>query len=72
MREHRIPKVTIDRILNQIPEERVQENALYLADRWFSSKTKEQLTAAMQRRGYSFEMINRAYNKVEEERKSSL
>jgi len=72
LREHRIPKVTIDRISNQISEERVQENALYLADRWFSSKTKEQLTAAMHRRGYSFQMINWAYQSVEEERKSSL
>jgi SOS response regulatory protein OraA/RecX len=43
----------------------VEENALYLADRWFSSKTKEQLAAAMQRRGYSFEMINKVYKKVE-------
>jgi len=72
LREHRIPKVTIDRILNQIPDMRVEENALYLADRWFSSKNKEQLTAAMQRRGYSFEMINRAYHRVEEERNSSI
>ena len=66
LREHRIPKVTIDRILNQIPQKRVEENALYLTDRWFSSKTKEQLTSAMQRRGYSFEMINRAYHQVKE------
>jgi SOS response regulatory protein OraA/RecX len=50
----------------------VEENALYLADRWFGSKTKEQLAAAMQRRGYSFELINRAYHLVEEERKGSL
>jgi SOS response regulatory protein OraA/RecX len=64
--------VTIDRILNQIPDERVEENALYLAERWFNSKTKEQLAAAMQRRGYSFETIHRAYQRVEEERKSSL
>jgi regulatory protein len=71
LREHRIPKVTIDRILNQIPQERVEENALYLADRWFSSKTKEQLAAAMQRRGYSFEMINWAHQRVEEERKNA-
>jgi SOS response regulatory protein OraA/RecX len=71
LREHRIPKVTIDRILNQIPQQRVEENALYLADRWFSSKTKEQLTAAMQRRGYSFEMINWAHQRVEEERKNA-
>ena len=33
---------------------------------------KEQLAAAMQRRGYSFETIHRAYQRVEEERKSSL
>lgn len=72
LREHRIPKVTIDRIFNKIPQKRVEENALYLTNRWFSSKTKEQLKAAMQRRGYSFEMINRAYQRVEEERKSSL
>ncbi len=71
LREHRIPKVTIDKILNQIPEERVEENALYLADRWFSSKTKEQLAAAMQRRGYSFELINRMYQRVEDDSKSS-
>jgi len=63
--------VTIDRILNQIPQQRVEENALYLADRWFSSKTKEQLAAAMQRRGYSFEMINWVYQRVEEERKNA-
>jgi SOS response regulatory protein OraA/RecX len=49
----------------------VEENALYLADRWFSSKTKEQLAAAMQRRGYSFEMINWAHQRVEEERKNA-
>lgn len=71
LREHRIPKVTIDKILNQIPEDRVEENALYLADRWFSSKTKEQLAAAMQRRGYSFELINRMYQRVEDDSKSS-
>jgi len=63
--------VTIDRILKQVPQERVEENALYLADRWFNSKTKEQLAAAMQRRGYSFEMINWAHQRVEEERKNS-
>ena len=72
LREHRIPKVTIDRILNQIPKKRVEENALYLTDRWFSSKTKEQLTSAMQRRGYSFEMINRAYHQVKEYSKGSF
>jgi SOS response regulatory protein OraA/RecX len=58
--------------LNQIPDDQVEENALYLAERWFSSKTKEQLAGSMQRRGYSFEMIHRAYQRVEEERKSSL
>jgi len=67
LKEHRIPKVTIDRILKQIPEACVEDNALYLADRWFSSKTKEQLTAAMQRRGYSYDMINWAYEIVERE-----
>ena len=72
LQEHRIPRVTIDRILGQIGPEIIEKNALYLVDRWFASKTKEQLTAAMQRRGYSFEMINKAYLRVEEERKSSL
>ena len=72
LQEHRIPRVTIDRILGQIDSEIIEKNALYLADRWFSSKTKEQLTAAMQRRGYSFEMINQAYDRVEEEHKSSI
>lgn len=72
LQEHRIPSVTINRILNQIDSELIERNALYLADRWFSSKTKEQLTAAMQRRGYSFDLINKAYIRVEEERKSSL
>lgn len=72
LQEHRIPRVTIDRILNQIDPELIEKNAMYLADRWFNSKTKEQLTAAMQRRGYSFEMIHRVYKQVEEERKSSL
>ena len=71
LQEHRIPSVTISRILNQIDPELIEKNALYLADRWFSSKTKEQLTAAMQRRGYSFDLINKAYLRVEEERKSS-
>ncbi|MGB2413517.1 MAG: regulatory protein RecX, partial [Schleiferiaceae bacterium] len=72
LQEHRIPRVTIDRILGQIDPEIIEKNALYLVDRWFASKTKEQLTAAMQRRGYSFETIRRAYLRVEEERKSSL
>jgi len=72
LQEHRIPSVTINRILNQIDPELIEKNALYLADRWFSSKTKEQLTAAMQRRGYSFDLINKAYLRVEEERKSSF
>lgn len=68
LQEHRIPRVTTDRILNQIDPEFVEKNALYLAERWFSSKTKEQLTAAMQRRGYSFDTINRAYEEVEQEK----
>ena len=63
LQEHRIPSVTINRILNQIDPELIEKNALYLADRWFSSKTKEQLTAAMHRRGYSFDLINKAYEK---------
>ena len=70
LQEHRIPSVTINRILNQIDPELIEKNALYLADRWFSSKTKEQLTAAMQRRGYSFEMIHRAYDTISQDRDS--
>lgn len=65
LREHRIPSVTVSRIMSTIDPEKVWTNALYLADRWFESKTKEQLTAAMQRRGYSFEMINNAYTQVQ-------
>jgi regulatory protein len=68
LQEHRIPRVTIDRILNQIDPELIEKNAVYLVDRWFSSKTKEQLTAAMQRRGYSFEIINRAYEFASQKR----
>ena len=64
LQEHRIPSVTIDRILSQVDPTLIENNALYLADRWLNSKTKEQLTAAMQRRGYSFEMINMAYHSV--------
>jgi len=64
LQEHRIPKVTIDRILSEVDPTLIEKNALYLVDRWFNSKTKEQLTAAMQRRGYSFEMIGRAYQIV--------
>ena len=70
LQEHRIPSVTINRILNQIDPELIEKNSMYLADRWFSSKTKEQLTAAMQRRGYSFEMIHRAYDTVSQDRGS--
>ena len=72
LKEHRIPRVTIDRILNQVDPELIEKNALYLADRWFDSKTKEQLTAAMQRRGYSFDMIHLAYEKVALDRKDQL
>ena len=68
LQEHRIPRVTIDRILNQIDPELIEKNAMYLADRWFASKTKEQLTAPMQRRGYSFEMIHKAYDTVLQDR----
>jgi len=70
LQEHRIPSVTINRILNQIDPELIEKNALYLADRWFSSKTKEQLTAAMQRRGYSFDLINKAYDTISQDRDS--
>lgn len=72
LREHRIPAVTIRRILSNVNPDKVWNNALYLADRWLATKTKEQLTAAMQRRGYSFEMIQRAYDEVQEERKQGL
>ena len=70
LQEHRIPSVTINRILNQIDPELIEKNAMYLADRWFSPKTKEQLTAAMQRRGYSFDLINKAYDTVSQDRGS--
>ena len=64
LQEHRIPAVTISRIISNVDPDKVWENALYLANRWLDSKTKEQLTAAMQRRGYSFDLINKAYQKV--------
>jgi regulatory protein len=66
--EHRIPRVTINRLISLIDAEVVEKNAFYLTNRWFESKTKEQLIGAMQRRGYSFEMISKAYAKVESER----
>ena len=66
--EHRIPRVTINRLISLIDAEVVEKNAFYLTNRWFESKTKEQLIGAMQRRGYSFEMIGRAYQQVESER----
>ena len=69
LQEHRIPRVTIDRILSQVDPTLIEKNALYLADRWFNSKTKDQLTAAMQRRGYSFEMIGKAYQRVSDGKK---
>ena len=64
LQEHRIPAVTISRIIASVDPDRVWKNALYLANRWLKSKTKEQLTAAMQRRGYSFEMIKKAYQEA--------
>ncbi len=64
LQEHRIPAVTISRIIASVDPDKVWKNALYLANRWLKSKTKEQLTAAMQRRGYSFEMINKAYQEA--------
>lgn len=70
LQEHRIPSVTIDRLLDKIDPEAIEKNAFYLVDRWFESKTKEQLTAAMQRRGYSFDLINSMYERVGLERRS--
>ena len=64
LQEHRIPAVTISRIISSVDPDKVWKNALYLANRWLKSKTKEQLTAAMQRRGYSFEMIKKAYQEA--------
>jgi regulatory protein len=68
LQEHRIPRVTVDRILGQIDPSVVEANALYLADRWYASKTKAQLTSALQRRGYDYETINTAYEEVERQR----
>lgn len=70
LQEHRIPSVTIDRLLGKIDSEAIEKNAYYLVDRWFESKTKEQLTAAMQRRGYSFDLINSMYERIGLERRS--
>lgn len=68
LNEHRIPRVTIDRILRQVDQRVVEANALYLVERWFESKTKEKLTAALQRRGYSFELIVSTYDVVRSQR----
>lgn len=68
LQEHRIPRVTIDRVLRQIEQRVVDANALYLVERWFDSKSKEKLTAALQRRGYDFELIASTYNRVRSQR----
>ena len=68
LQEHRIPRVTIDRVLRQIEQRVVDANALYLVERWFDSKSKEKLTAALQRRGYDFELIASTYNTVMSQR----
>ena len=68
LNEHRIPRVTIDRILRQVDQRVVEANALYLVERWFESNTKEKLTAALQRRGYSFELIASTYDVVRSQR----
>ena len=68
LQEHRIPRVTIDRILGQVDQGVVDANALYLVERWFESKSKEKLTAALQRRGYDFELIRSTYNTVRSQR----
>ena len=68
LQEHRIPRVAIDRVLRQIEQRVVDANALYLVERWFDSKSKEKLTAALQRRGYDFELIASTYNRVRSQR----
>jgi len=66
LREHRIPTVTVDHIIALIPEKKVEDNAFYLVERWFQSKTRNKLFAAMQRRGYSLEMISRVYEIIKD------
>jgi regulatory protein len=68
LQEHKIPRVTIDRVLGQVDQHIVDTNALYLVERWFESKSKEKLTAALQRRGYDFELIAATYNAVMSQR----
>lgn len=68
LQEHRIPRVTIDRILGQIDQDLVASNARYLVERWFESKSKEKLAAALQRRGYAFELIASTYDAVRNQR----
>jgi regulatory protein len=68
LQEHKIPRVTIDRILGQVDQHIVDANSLYLVERWFESKSKEKLTAALQRRGYDFELIAATYNAVMSQR----
>lgn len=68
LQEHRIPEVTIQRLFEKIEAEVIENNAYYLVDRWFESKTKEQLTAALQRRGYDYHLITATYDRVNSER----
>ena len=67
LRQHRIPTVTIDRIVGLIDSNTIYKNALYLVNRWFMSKSKEQLTASLQRRGYDYEIIVKAYEEIKEQ-----
>lgn len=65
LREHRVPAPMISTGLASIPKEKVLENGRYLALRWFGSKSKAQFTGAMQRRGYSFDVINESWEYAE-------
>lgn len=60
LREHGIPQVLVQRLLNEVDAAQVEANACYLARRWRASKTDQQLMAALQRRGYSYEQCKHA------------
>lgn len=67
LRQHRIPLVTIDRIVGLVDSNIIYKNALYLVNRWFVSKTKEQIIASLQRRGYDYDTIVKAFEEVKEQ-----
>ena len=71
LRQHRIPLVTIDRIVGLVDYNTIYKNALYLTNRWFVSKTKAQISSSLQRRGYDYETIVKAFEEVKEQSRNA-